>query len=154
VSLIQSPFLGGWPHPPILVLDALVLVNYLKSSKGVTRQYSLDVMSRLRTAAALLPAGSVFALLDHLRNEEARGSMSAIAVDRFLSSIQLFTVHIDEESVARAWTDTLPLMRLYSLPPPEAALIEAARRRSLPLATVTPRLRQASAAEGVALFVP
>jgi predicted nucleic acid-binding protein len=61
---------------------------------------------------------------------------------------------VDEQTAARAWRETLSLARTYQLSVYDAAYLELASRRGLPLATLDGKLKPAAAAVGVPLFTP
>ncbi len=59
---------------------------------------------------------------------------------------------MDEETKAYAFTDTPSLAREFGLSVYEAAYLEMAMRRGLPLATLDDKLNAAAVAVGVALY--
>jgi len=61
-------------------------------------------------------------------------------------------ITIDGETNAYAWSDTLNLARGHDLTSYDAAYLELAIRRGLPLATIDGRPKIAAAAVGVAMF--
>ena len=65
-----------------------------------------------------------------------------------------FPIVIDDETNTRAWGDTLALARGHKLSAYDAAYLELAIRRRLPLATLDDPLKAAAAAVGVALYDP
>lgn len=67
----------------------------------------------------------------------------------YLRSLRLV---VDEEMATRAWSDTLAIARAHDLSAYDAAYVELARRRGLPLATLDRRLAKAAKAAGVSLY--
>ena len=61
-------------------------------------------------------------------------------------------IAIDGETNSHAWSDTLSLARGHHLSAYDAAYLELAIRRGLPLATIDGKLRTAAQAVGVALL--
>jgi predicted nucleic acid-binding protein len=61
-------------------------------------------------------------------------------------------IAIDGETHSRAWSDTLSLARGHNLSAYDAAYLELAIRRGMPLATIDGKLRTAAEAAGVALL--
>jgi predicted nucleic acid-binding protein len=69
----------------------------------------------------------------------------------FLASLPMI---VDPETNARAWADILHLARAHDLTAYDAAYLELALRRSLPMATLDDKLKSACAAAGVPLLKP
>lgn len=63
-------------------------------------------------------------------------------------------ITIDGETTGRAWSDTLHLARAHKLSVYDAAYLELALRRGLPLASLDAPLKAAAAAMGVAAYRP
>lgn len=61
-------------------------------------------------------------------------------------------IEIDDETAGRAWREALALAETYHLTVYDAAYLELALRRSLPLATFDAALRSAAATAGVPLL--
>lgn len=61
---------------------------------------------------------------------------------------------VDGQTVARAWAETIALARSHDLSAYDAAYLELAMRRSLPLATLDDKLKSAAGDLGVSLFKP
>jgi predicted nucleic acid-binding protein len=59
---------------------------------------------------------------------------------------------IDDQTNNQAWRDTLSLARSRSLSAYDAAYLELAMRRGLPLATLDEKLKAAGAVNGVPLY--
>ena len=67
----------------------------------------------------------------------------------FLSSLP---IEVDEETKAHAFGDTISLARDHSLSVYDAAYLELAMRRGLPLATLDDKLKAAAQAAGVPIY--
>ena len=67
----------------------------------------------------------------------------------FLTSLP---ITVDEETKSHSFGDTLSLAREHNLSAYDAAYLELAMRRGLPLATLHDKLKTAAEAVGVALF--
>lgn len=70
---------------------------------------------------------------------------------RFLGSLP---IQVDDEPTRHVWSEVLNLARAQSLSAYDAAYLELALRRSLPLATLDGRLKDAARAAGVAPYKP
>jgi predicted nucleic acid-binding protein len=72
--------------------------------------------------------------------------------DRVLSDLSEFPIHVDLETQRQAWGATARLAERHRLTVYDAAYLELALRRSLPLATLDEDLRAAAGAERVTLL--
>ena len=69
-----------------------------------------------------------------------------------LADLALLDITTDQQTDSHAWTDTLNLADHFRLTVYDAAYLELARRRELPLATLDQELRTAATATGVTLL--
>jgi predicted nucleic acid-binding protein len=81
-----------------------------------------------------------------------RGRSDSVFRDAALDDLAEFPIAIDAETDQRAWTATLSLAIDRKLTVYDAAYLELAKRRRLPLATLDNDLRRAATAEGVQLL--
>lgn len=81
-----------------------------------------------------------------------RGRHDAAFRDATLADLALLPIHIDPETDRQAWTATLRLAERHRLTLYDAAYLELAQRRDLPLATLDTELRAAASTENVALL--
>lgn len=72
--------------------------------------------------------------------------------DATLADLALLPVHIDPETDRHAWTATLRLAERHRLTLYDAAYLELAKRRDLPLATVDIDSRAAASVENIRLL--
>jgi predicted nucleic acid-binding protein len=70
----------------------------------------------------------------------------------WLGFLGVLPIVVDGETTARAWGETLGLARAHNLSAYDAAYLELAMRRGLPLATLDEKLQAAAAAVGVSLY--
>ena len=85
---------------------------------------------------------------------EATRHSAVGAYGRWLAHLASLRITVDDETSAQAWGGVLNLARSHALTAYDAAYLELALRRGLPLATLDDRLRTAAQATGVAAFVP
>lgn len=71
---------------------------------------------------------------------------------RFLAILERFPIAVDDETVARAWAETIHLARAHNVSASDASYLELAIRLGVPLASLDGKLRAAAAAVGVPLF--
>jgi predicted nucleic acid-binding protein len=72
--------------------------------------------------------------------------------DATLADLALLPISTDGETGKQAWAATLQLASQHGLTLYDAAYLEVAQRRALPLATLDVELRAAGAAEGLRLL--
>lgn len=83
-----------------------------------------------------------------------RGAIAEADARSLLGAAALIRVRSDDETWSRAWEEVAVLSRRHRLTAYDAAYLELALRRRLPLATFDRRLAHAAAAEGVSLTFP
>jgi len=81
-----------------------------------------------------------------------RGRHDAAFRDAALADLAMLPIALDPETDRHAWGATARLAARRNLTLYDAAYLELAQRRSLPLATLDRELRAAAAAEGVLLL--
>jgi len=80
-----------------------------------------------------------------------RGRMTGQDATRALSSLAFMPIEPDSETWPRAWTDTSSLAEAHRLTVYDAAYLELALRRGLPMATLDKDLHAAAVACGVSV---
>lgn len=81
-----------------------------------------------------------------------RGRHDAAFRDATLADLRLLPIHVDPETDRHAWGATLKLAERHGLTLYDAAYLELAKRRTLPLATLDGDLRRAAEAENATLL--
>jgi predicted nucleic acid-binding protein len=133
-----------------LVLDSSITVAWLyreEATKSVD-----EVFENLIEASAWVPALWHLEVANVLQIGIRRNRHSADFRDRVLSDLSDFPVHVDPETHRQAWGATSRLAERHHLTLYDAAYLELALRRGLPLATLDDDLRAAAASEGVQLL--
>ena len=110
------------------------------------------IFERLANGGAWVP--SVWRLeVAHILQMGVRRARHDFAfVEATLSDLALFPISLDPETDRRAWNSTLQLALHHRLTLYDAAYLELAQRRGLPLATLDRELRTAATAEHIALL--
>jgi predicted nucleic acid-binding protein len=72
-------------------------------------------------------------------------------IEAFLSQLAVYDIAVDDQTTERAWQKTLDLAMQYGLSTYDAAYLELALRRGVPLATLDSALIAAARTCGVAL---
>lgn len=72
-----------------------------------------------------------------------RGRIDQAGVEKFLATLALYDIAVDDETMRLAWTKTVGLAENHGLTVYDAAYLELALRGGLPLATLDEPLRKA-----------
>lgn len=83
---------------------------------------------------------------------QMRALLPARQVTDFLRNLAALDIRIDDDGAGRVLTDVHRLALQYRLTSYDAAYLELAQRRNLPLATLDDELRAAAAAAGVTVL--
>jgi predicted nucleic acid-binding protein len=114
--------------------------------------YAAAILDRMPELHAHVPALWPLEIANALLVGERRHRTTPADAARFLAILGTFPIIVDDETVARAWAETMHLARSHNLSAYDAAYLELAIRRGLALATLDARLKTAAQAVGVALF--
>jgi predicted nucleic acid-binding protein len=85
---------------------------------------------------------------------EGRKRLDEARSQRFFALLAALPIVVDDETSGRAFGDIVHLARTHLLSPYDAAYLELAIRRGLPLACNDGKLKDAALASGVMLFTP
>ena len=134
------------------VLDASVALLWLvpqSNASGVN--YAEAVLTALKESQALVP--SLFALetSNVIVKVECKGIVTQADTQRFITLLGQLNIATDEATMAHALGDTLNLARRYKLSAYDAAYLELALRKGLPLATLDADLLKAATTAGVSV---
>lgn len=116
--------------------------------------YPQSVLDSLATARAVVPALWHLEVANCLLVGERRKRSTEADTVSWLSFLSSLPLAVDDETVGRAWSDVLHLARAHGLSAYDAAYLELALRRGLPLATLDDKLKAAAQAIGVAEYTP
>jgi len=116
--------------------------------------YADAVEDALVKASAVVPALWHLEVANALLVGERRKRTTEAKVTQFVALLQSLPISVDDATIAQAWSDTLHLARGQNLSAYDAAYLELALRRGLPIATLDDRLKAAAAAVGVTLYKP
>jgi len=132
-----------------LVIDSsMTLAWYFEDEKT---ESSLAVLRRVADAGAIVPALWRVEVLSGLQVAVRRGRIDSAYRDASLADLQSLVIAIDPATNRRAWSATLRLCERFGLTPYDAAYLELAQRRQLPLATLDAALVRAARADNVQL---
>ena len=133
-----------------LVTDAsLTMAWYFDDESTAATDALLDQVS---DAGAVAPMVWRLEVANALQMAIRRKRIDAGYRDRALAALMLMLITIDADTDTYAWSTPLRLAERFALTVYDAAYLELAQRRSLPLATLDEPLRAAAHALGVQLL--
>ena len=132
------------------VLDNSIVMAW--SFEDEVDEYADAVLERLAETKALVPVLWPLEVANALLMGERRKRSTEADTIKWTGILASLPIAIDSETNSRAWSDTLSLARGHNLTAYDAAYLELAIRRGLPLATIDGKLRTAAQAVGVALL--
>ncbi len=133
-----------------LVLDNSISIAWCFEDE--TGAYADAVLDRLASTRAVVPALWPLEAANALLMGERRKRTTEAKVARWIAFLASLPITIDDATNAHAWGDTLSLARGHGLTAYDAAYLELAMRRGLPLATLDAKLKAAAEAVGVTLY--
>lgn len=138
--------------PRAFVLDGSVTLAWFFQDE--TNAYAEAVEDSLARAEAVVPSLWPLEVANTLVIGERRKRSTEAQATTWLSYQRGLPIKVDDETAVRSWDEILSLARAYQLSAYDAAYLELALRRNLPLATLDDRLKDAAAAVGVAEYKP
>lgn len=129
------------------VLDCSVAVSWCFEDEAAEKTDAL--LELARDEGAVVPSLWYLELGNVLLQAERRGRLSAADTTTSLALINDLPIVMDDETGLRALRETLTLARMEQLTSYDAAYLELAMRRGLPLATKDRSLRAAAERIGV-----
>ena len=133
-----------------LVVDpSLALRWYFEDERTPAADALLD---RVADQGATVPGLWRLEIVNGLRTAIRRKRIDMVFRDRAIAQLARLPITVDPDTDHYAWTTTLQLADRFGLTPYDAAYLELAQRRTLPLATLDESLRAAAPAVGVQLL--
>ena len=133
-----------------LVLDpSLALSWYFEDERTSAANALLD---QVADQGAIVPGLWRLEIANGLRTAIRRKRIDTAFRDRAIAQLACLPITVDPDTDRYAWTTILQLADRFGLTPYDAAYLELAQRRTLPLATLDGPLRAAAPALGVALL--
>ena len=133
-----------------LVLDSSVALAWVYADEATDAV--LGLFDTIRLHGAWVPGLWRWEIANVLQLNVRRGRHAGDFRDGALASLALLPVKVDAEADRQAWTAALHLAERHGLTVYDAAYLEIAARRKIPLATLDRQLRAAAANEGVQLL--
>jgi predicted nucleic acid-binding protein len=125
-----------------LVIDASLTMAWYFEDES-TRETD-EVLDRVSDTGAVVPAHWRLEVANAFQMAIRRQRIDAVYRDESLAELAVMPITIDDDTNGYAWSTTLRLAERFSLTLYDAAYLELARRRSLPLATRDRDLRCAA----------
>jgi predicted nucleic acid-binding protein len=138
--------------PAAFVLDCSVTLAWCFPDEKAT--YPDSVLDALADTTAWVPSLWHLEVANALLSGERRQRATEADTVNWLRLLRALPISIDDETVNRARADILHLARARNLSSYDAAYLELALRRGLPLATLDGELLAAAKAAGVAEYRP
>lgn len=133
-----------------LVLDSSVALAWIYADEGTERVQQL--VERVIVAGAYVPTLWRLEVANSLLMALRKGRIDAAFRDAALNDLAELNIMADLQTDVFAWSSTLRLAEKHKLTLYDAAYLELALRRALPLASLDKELRAAGDAAGVTLL--
>ncbi len=123
--------------------------------ENTSTAYSEEVLEQLlEDQQAHVPVLWLYEVVSVLAKAQRTESITAEKVHGFLEDLRSLNIIVDDESFGHIFGDVHRLAVEHGLSGYDAAYLELAIRKGLPLATLDEDLQKAAAAAGVPLFQP
>ncbi len=126
----------------MFVLDCSITVAWLFEDESTPQ--TDELLDRLKDSGALVPALWRLELGNVLARAERRKRIAAVEIAGYLDLLDRSPIVTDTETEGRAFREILTLARNEGLTTYDAAYLELAARRRLPLATLDKELIRAA----------
>ena len=135
---------------PVFVVDCSMAMAWLFHDEATPK--TADLLNRLATETALVPAWWFIEITNVLAMAERNGRIAPAQSDAFIADLGKLEIERDDEAPDRAFTYLLALCRTHRLTSYDAIYLDLALRRNLPLATLDEDLRKTAKKVGVHLL--
>jgi predicted nucleic acid-binding protein len=133
-----------------LVLDGSATLGWLYPDEG--SPIALQAFELVATEGAWVPSLWRLEVANSLQTGIRRGRIDAVFRDSALADLGRLNIAVDSDTDKLAWTAILGLADHFRLTTYDAAYLELAQRRSLPLASLDGPLCTAARALGVPMI--
>ena len=129
-----------------LVLDSSTTLAWIFGDE--TTEAIRQVFEAVADHGAVVPSLWRLEVANSLTMAVRRGRIEVAFRDTALADLTLLDIATDHQTDSQAWRETLALAETFRLTVYDAAYLELAQRRSLPLATLDRQLREAAIKAG------
>ncbi|MGH9899949.1 MAG: type II toxin-antitoxin system VapC family toxin [Pyrinomonadaceae bacterium] len=133
------------------VLDASMTMSWCFADESTP--YSHSVLRALLDTYAEVPALWPFEIANVLAINERKQRITATLSSEFIKTLSDLDIRVEQPNPPVDSNALLPLVRRYGLTAYDAAYLELAKRKSLPLATFDKDLLKAASLEGAVLMM-
>lgn len=133
------------------VLDCSVAMSWAFDDEASAQTDKL--LDQVRDDGAVVPALWFLEVANAFVQGETRGRLSRSAMIKLIKRLQVLPIEVDQGATTRALHEILEIAQSERLTAYDAAYLELARRRALPLATKDRDLAKACRKRGVALLL-
>lgn len=133
-----------------MVLDSSAALAWIYAQERTPA--IMDVVQRLRTGGAWVPSLWRLEVANVLEIGVRRRRHGREFRDGSLADLELLPIQTDRDTERHAWGATLRIAERHNLTLYDAAYLELAMRRDLPLASLDQQLRTAALAERLTLL--
>jgi predicted nucleic acid-binding protein len=138
--------------PEGFVLDCSVTICWYFQDE--VNDYAEAVQDEFAHVQAIVPAIWPLEVANALLMGERRKRSSEAQATAWTQHLATMPISVETLASAQAWGSVLAIARAYDTSAYDAAYLELAIRRGLPLATVDKKLKPAAARAGVKLYQP
>jgi predicted nucleic acid-binding protein len=124
------------------VLDCSATIPWVFESES-TKETDALLDDLASGGKAWVPALWHLELGNVLLGAQRKERIDKAGIEKFLSTLGVYDIEVDSETMAMAWSKTLALAESFRLSMYDATYMELALRRGLPLATLDKSLRVA-----------
>ena len=135
---------------PALVIDSSITVAWCFTDEMTPA--TNEIQDRLAGEPALVPEHWCLEVANALLVGERRRRIASADVTQFLAALGNLLIQVDDQLLSRAFDHILPLSRAHKLTTYDAAYLDLAIRRNIPLASLDDDLRRAARKVGVQLL--
>jgi predicted nucleic acid-binding protein len=139
-------------HPQELIIDCSIVMAWFFVDERDA--YADMVAGRLPGSVAFVPSNWALEVANSLLMGERRKRCTPTQAAGLIKALKSIPITVDDETNLHAWEATLDLARRYDLTAYDAAYLELAMRRGLPLASLDDKLNAAAKAAGVPHYAP
>jgi predicted nucleic acid-binding protein len=133
-----------------LVVDSSVALTWCFEDERTPA--TIGVLERIVESGAMAPSLWPLEVLNALAMAQRRKRLDAARRQRMAGFLRDLPIVLDHDTAAQAWTVTAHLAERFRLTLYDAAYLELAQRRVLPLATLDSELRAAANSLGIELL--
>ncbi len=131
------------------VLDASITMSWCFADESTP--YTRSVLASLLDTYAEVPSLWTFEVANVLAVNEKKQRITSAIADEFIHTLTGLDIRVEQAAAPVNGNALLPLVRRYGLTAYDAAYLELAKRKNMPLATLDKDLIAAAPQEGVTL---